>query len=486
MTVIRLIFTPLFAFLLAITLVISLTAAPARGEPLRSALTGTIYVNTTATGADNGTSWTDAFTDLQVALAAAQSGDEIWVATGVYKPGAAREATFQLEDGVALYGGFVGTETALDARDWTANVTVLSGDIDGNDTVDASGVVTDTDNIVGANSYHVVTGNGVTTTAVLDGFIISAGDAQEEDYPHNRGGGMLNDGGSPTLANLLIRGNKAFSTGGGMHNITSAARLTNVTFHSNRAIYGGGLYNVNGSPSLTRVTFQSNRATQEGGGLSNDNGAPALTNVAFRGNSANLGGGLYNANGTPVLTNGILSGNQADRGGALYNRNSSSVFTNVAISGNRATEGGGIYNSNSSLTLQNSILWNNLAVQNLAAIVNDNSIPAIRYSLIQGCNPSGVWNNGCGADDGENLTDVDPLFVATPNPANAPTTTGDLRLQTASPAIDAGDNGAVPAGVTTDLDGNARIFNGVVDLGAYEFQSTISVVYLPTVQNGQP
>ena len=98
---------------------------------------------------------------------AAVSGDQIWVAAGVYYPDESggmtnndRTATFTLIDGVELYGGFAGGETSLSQRNWDANVTVLSGDIDQNDTTDPNGVVTDAANITGNNAYHVVTGGG--------------------------------------------------------------------------------------------------------------------------------------------------------------------------------------------------------------------------------------------------------------------------------------------------------------------------------------
>ncbi len=424
----------------------ALTSQSASAQPHGPAA-AVIFVNRAAGGANNGTSWASAYTDLQAALAGAAGGDEIWVAAGVYTPTSAldqREATFQLRDDVALYGGFAGTEATRSERDWALRLTILSGDIDGNDpNSDGNAIAERASELAGDNSYHVVTGSGVTTTAVLDGFIVTAGNAAAADYPHNRGGGLLNDGGSPTLANLRISGNNASLTGGGMYNITSSARLTNITFNGNTATYGGGLFNVNGTPSLTNVTFQGNSAVEEGGGMSNDNGAPPLTNVIFQGNLAKLGGGLYNANGTPVLTN-------------------------VTVSGNRATTGGGVFNRNSSLMLQNSIVWNNTAGQDGSSLFNDSASAAIRHSLVAGCNPGGVWNGACGFDDGQNLTDVDPLFVAASNPANAPATAGDLRLQAASPAIDAGDTGAVPGAVTTDRDGEERVVNGIVDLGAFE------------------
>lgn len=445
-----------------------------------------IYVNQAASGANNGVSWANAYTELHTALAAASGGDELWVAAGLYKPTSELgqvEATFQLKNDVALYGGFAGTETARAERDWTTRSTILSGDIDGNDpNGDGNFVAENASELTGNNSYHVVTGSGVTTTAVLDGFIVTAGNGAAENYPHNRGGGLLNDQGSPTLTNLLIIGNKASATGGGLHNQQSYARLTNITVSGNSAVYGGGLFNVYGASVLIGVTFQNNSASQEGGGMSNDNAAPLLTNIVFRGNQANLGGGLYNSNSAFPLTNVIFSGNRADQGGGLYNKNSAPTLTNVAVSGNRAMTGGGLYNFSSYPTLQNSIVWNNSAEQTGPTIVDDNGSTAVRHSLLQGCNPNAVWNNACGSDGGQNLADVDPLFVVAPSPGSAPTIAGDLRLQAASPAIDRGDNGVVPGSVTTDLDSQARIVNDIVDLGAYEHPSlTRWRVYLPLV-----
>ena len=95
-----------------------------------------IYVNDDAPGTTHdGASWATAYTDLQSALAAATSGKQIWVAAGTYKPSvpAGRAATFRMIDGVAMYGGFAGYESSLSQRNWQANVTILSGDINGND-----------------------------------------------------------------------------------------------------------------------------------------------------------------------------------------------------------------------------------------------------------------------------------------------------------------------------------------------------------------
>ncbi len=134
----------------------------------------------------DGASWTTAYTDLQTALGIVSSGDQIWVSAGVYTPGEERTDSFNLVPGVALYGGFAGTETVLEDRDWAANPTILSGDIDGDDTnTDGNYVAETPDDIVGGNSYHVVyadgtTGTPITGTTILDGFTITAGQENDE------------------------------------------------------------------------------------------------------------------------------------------------------------------------------------------------------------------------------------------------------------------------------------------------------------------
>ncbi|MBI1293415.1 hypothetical protein GC175_00470 [bacterium] len=430
-----------------------------------------IYVDVDADGANNGTSWANAYTSLQDALADASSGDQIWVAEGVYYPDDgdgqtdnARNSTFQLKNGVALYGGFAGTEGALILRDWVANVTVLSGDLDRNDTVDATGVVTDTANITGTNAYHVITDSGTDGTALLDGFTVTAG-----------------------LANGAFVAPCGPQCGGGMYNsILSRPTLTNIFFSGNSANQGGGMYNHTSFPTLTNVSFSGNSAN-EGGGMYNTASNPTLTNVSFSSNSANGngGGGMFNFMSRPSLKNASFSGNFANaNGGGMHNLGSNPTLVNVSFSGNSANQGGGMFNSLSEIpTIRNSIFWNNRDSSGTgtadASIFNANSTPAIRYSLMQGCNPGGTWNNACGINAVNNLVDADPLFVSSPDPVNAPTTAGDLRLQAGSPAIDAGNNTSITT--SFDLGGAPRIVNEAIDLGAYEYQaSTPTPTHTPT------
>ena len=497
-------------------------------------------------GATSGTcnSWANACT-LQYALSQAVSGDEIWVERGVHYPGTIRADTFTLKNGVALYGGFAGTETKRDQRNWQTNKTILSGDVDGNDTnTDGNHIAETWKDIQGDNTYHVVTGNWTDSTAILDGFVITAGQANGGLFPDNYGGGMDNESSSPTLRNITFSGNSAAFNGGGMYNDSSSPTLTNVTFSGNSAhYYGGGMFNYSGDPTLANVTFSDNSANTEGGGMYNYHSNPTLSNVTFSGNSTSEGGGMYNDSSSPTLanvtfsdnsasegggmsnyysnptlsnvtfsgnstsgsgggmynwwsssprlTNVTFSGNSASEGGGMYNDSSSPTLANVTFSDNSASEGGGMYNWwSSSPRLANVILWGDKSPTG-PEIYNNSSTPAISYSDIQGCGGSGSWNSACGTDGGGNI-DADPRFV---NAAG-----GNLRLQPASPCIDAGNNAAVPAGVTTDLDGNPRFVDiptvpdtgsgmpPIVDMGAYEAQlkQVNYVIFLPLVRRNVP
>ena len=221
-----------------------------------------VYVDGSATGANAGSSWTNAFTNLEDALTGA--GDEIWAAGGTYVPGANRSDSFVLVEAVALYGGFAGGETERGARDWAANPTILSGDI---------GTAGDP----GDNSYHVLRGANLTSATILDGFTISGGNANSANFPESAGGGLYCDG----------------SSGG-----QCSPTLTNVTFSGNSATYGGAIYNS---------------------GQHSGDSSPTLTNVILWGNSAGTAGDvMYNAEATPAISYSVVEGGSAGAGLSIY------------------------------------------------------------------------------------------------------------------------------------------------------------------------
>ena len=350
-----------------------------------------IYVDSGAGGANDGSSWEDAFTDLQDALVAAVSHDEIWVASGTYKPaaGADRTISFVLVDGVGLYGGFVGGETMRDQRDWATYTTTLSGDI---------GAVGDD----GDNSYHVVKCWAVTGRTVLDGFTISGGSADGAE-PDDRGGGMLTTAdGNLEVANCTFGGNRAYAGGGGMYNTgsptiancsfignsmeegsgdgagmynTGSPTLTDCAFSGNSmegSGDGAGMYNT-GNPTLTDCSFTGNSAGTNGGGMYNE-GSPGLASCAFIDNSAGNGGGMFES-GSATMTDSAFNANSADYGGGMYDEDGSPTLSKCTFSDNSAGTGGGLFESGSAAVTDCS--FNANSADHGGGMYNDDGIPTV-------------------------------------------------------------------------------------------------------------
>ncbi|MFT3892415.1 MAG: choice-of-anchor Q domain-containing protein [Anaerolineales bacterium] len=430
----------------------------------------TIYVKHNANGLNNGTSWANAYNDLQSALTAALSGDEIWVAAGIYKPttGTDRSISFALKNGVAVYGGFAGNETILSQRDYRANITILSGDI---------GVLdVNTD-----NSYHVVVSSNTNSSTILDGFTVTGGNADGSSInPQGRGGGMLNVGGDPTLSNIIFSNNSA-TLGGGMFNEGvdlgygnwngGDPILTNISFTDNSATEGGGMENMNhSSPTLMNVTFSGNTATRTGGGMDNFKScSPTLTNVTFKENSAGAGGGMENSDySQPTLTNVTFINNTAEIGGGLGNYSSSPTLTNVTFIDNVAIgadppvtvspgSGGGIYNgNNSNPVIRNTILWGNTALDG-AQVYDATSTPVVSNSVVQG-----------GYAGGTNIITADPKLGTLGDYGGF---TETIPLLAGSPAIDTGNDAFCPE---TDQRGVTRPQGSHCDIGAYEYVPPIT------------
>jgi parallel beta-helix repeat protein len=294
------------------------------------------------------------------------------------------------------------------------------------------------------------------------------------------GGGMYNGTGSPIIDNCIFSSNTA-NYGGGMCNRDSSATVTNCSFSSNSAgktfqHRGGGMYNDGGSVTVTGCRFTSNSANQ-GGGMYSDQTSLTLTNCTFELNLAldegwltfanGQGGGMYIWCSSANVTNCVFRSNVAQatllmwaNGGGLYNAGTASLspkLTNCTFRGNEAEgivgdRGGAIYNSSGTITVANCILWGDSPYE-----ISNYGYHTITYSDVQG-----GWS-------GTGNLNADPLFRD-----------ADGRLSWNSPCIDRGDNSAI-SGVATDRDGNPRIVDGnfdgnpVVDMGAYEKQTTLYV-----------
>jgi predicted outer membrane repeat protein len=488
------------------------------------------YVNVNVSGGDHsGTSWTNADPDLQHAITNAAAGCEIWVAKGTYGPkGSSRLDSVFLKEGVSVYGGFSGngTETNRTDRDWQTNVTTISGEKGSPHPVDND------------NYYNVVWAYQITSAAILDGFTITGGYADDANYHY--GGGIEIIQSSPTLSNLKIVENQAYF-GGGIDFTQSSPALTNVSFWNNYTLSGGGsgggaYVRDNSHPNLHHVQFYNNVSNSTaneggGGGLYNDqtSGGLNLTDVLFQGNSAaHGGGGMYNykvhanlirvrflfnhaAFGGGLLMDGEdythsqlvnveFDGNEAissgGKGGGLFNYQSSPLLINVFFAKNSAYYyGGGIGNYKSSPTLTNVSFSLNTAPNGAGIYNSENSHPIIHNSILWGDTTGEIYHDpgfaastvtiayslvqGCNPGGTWNTalcgtSGGNNLTDADPNFEDPGNY--DLHLTIGSPAINKGSNDY--ASVTpVDMDEGPRVQNGIVDLGPYEL--LFYPIYLP-------
>jgi parallel beta-helix repeat protein len=461
-----------------------------------------IYVDVDAPGANNGSSWENAYLSLQDALAdAAEKKVEIRVAQGVYKPdrrlgtgrfprmvsSGDRTATFQLINNVIVVGGYAGFGKPYpDERKVYFYETILSGDLSGNDGPNF------TNN--SENSYHVVkVGGGIDAEALLDGFTITAGNA---DGPESFGGGMYIDSGGPAVINCTIIGNTAIDDGGGVYchdssrpyfidciitqnsarnhgggvfcKSKSTPTISSCTIHENSAEYGGGLYSDRGRLEVTNCTISGNTARQDGGAFYSVGVPSQIESNIVMGNSAQRSGGGIFFDTALRINNNLITDNLAQYGGGIYCLSSSSKMYNNTIVRNLATGygGGGIYCGDSSPSVVNTILWNNSPDE---IYLKESSFTAT-YSNVQGGWP-GVGN-----------INADPLFADADGADGViGTEDDDLSLLPGSPCNNAGNNSAVPPWLDTDLDGNPRIMNDIVDMGAYEQTDILTVCYVDAI-----
>lgn len=320
--------------------------------------------------------------------------------------------------------------------------------------------------------------SGETSKSVLSGFVIRYGQA-------DKGAGILCDSSSPTISNCTIMANKAYkfaaadtySYGGGIYCNGASPIITNCVISGNSSeaytdqswyytgtSYGGGIYCKGGSPTITNCTVSGNMALAighyvahaYGGGIYSDASSPIIANCDFSNNSLTAannsqGGGMFFTASFPSLVNTVINSNSSKLGAGIYFSLTPGSLTNCTIVRNTASEdGGGLYCDKSSPTIVNSILWQDYAQVAFNEISKDaTSSPTVTYSDV------------LGGYDGAGNIDANPVFKNIG--------TGDFHLDTTSPCIDTGNNGA-PELPAKDKDNKPRIVNGIVDMGAYEFQ----------------
>ncbi|MDE7442923.1 MAG: hypothetical protein K2M65_02040, partial [Muribaculaceae bacterium] len=484
----------------------------------------------TIDGSGDGSSWAQASSDLQATIDASANGDEIWVAKGTYRPTAliksnkATSKAFIMKDGVSIYGGFAGNETALSERATGAkpydmtNATILSADDDTPDTwtrilVDGyrwtwentSNVVPGTKN----NNTHVIYCNAaLTAPTVIDGFTLTGGNANV--WQAKAAGGAVYGLGALALKNCRITENSAYFTaeaddcntyggavyldGGSMDNCYIAkayshssygngygggvyankANITNCTFEDCVGLDGGGAVYMKGG-TLDNCDFT--RCYGSAGGAIVNNGG-VVTNITILDCRALNGGGIYNAGN---VTNALIRGCYADaeiyssnggKGGAIYNI--SGDVAGCAAFNNTSWDGGGIY-INGGRVINSTVLNNSVRNENGAANIygstTDNTLNSIDDAATEMSNfMSATSFSGCAT------TDAQTVMLQS----------ADWSLAPGSEFI---DKGTAVEGFTsgTDLAGNPRVAGAAIDRGAYESQGdskvpTIVLTFAPGTQ----
>jgi len=471
-------------------------------------------VDADAVGADNGTTWIDAFPDLQDALAAAGAGDEIWVAEGLYTPSDwDATASYFLESGVGLYGGFAGTESSRDERDWRAHETILSGDIGRDDVVGSGSYWYGNWQRNTANVGHVLVGSGTDETAVLDGFTVADGATGPDGTPAGDelmyGSGIYIVSGSPTIRNCRFEHNlAAFAAGGAIYCLDASPTIVNCDIsenyvHSGR---GGGIFTYGTSaPVIEDCSFRYNQAVSGSGdtmgaGIDHEGSHPiTVLRCTFDGNVARgfyavgsdvaYGGGLASFWSPITVEDCLFVGNQATIGGGLIAWNHATVVNCIFLA-NKAVprpndpypEIGGFGAGacayafqNHEMDLINCTVAFNTGKKLVGVCGEWNATVNIRNAVVWGNVAShpdfkGYYREQAGGFDArysciQNIfeksdVDGDPLELDK-IPGCIDDDPGfvsgqDPHLTPGSPCIDAGNNTFVPGGVEHDYDSLAR------------------------------
>lgn len=483
------------------------------------------YVKPTASGSGNGSSWANASSDLQAIINSSSTGDEVWVAAGTYLPtrdpfGNAsptnpRDKTFRLKGGVDVYGGFAGNETSITARNISANITILSGDI--------GTAINSSD-----NCYHVVLMviSGSSPGCILDGFKIKDGNANS--WPNitvnsisilrGNGGGIYAYGGTGSVfRNLHIYNNYATDNGGGIYVEAGKYTIKFDSIYNNYSPWHGGGMFINGNSLLDSNTLYSNNAGRDGGGayIASQtvlNGNAIYNNYAGDYQGSRGGGVYFNAPDSSKITNNTIFNNSSRHSGAVggglyltgdtttaYHISNNQMFLNTAHAAGGAVylykarycnfinntfygnvlslllsstpRGGAIYNNNVPSHYINNIFWKNIRV---FGWTNEDDVNSYIFDT------SYIKNNifQLASNLPGNMFGVNPLFVnesKTLGNDSIPGTADDgLMLKVCSPAVNAGMSSVLSS---RDILGSSRIGN--YDIGAFEYPNVGPVIASP-------
>ena len=342
----------------------------------------------------------------------------------------------------------------------------------------------DVTTIDGNQTGSVVTfSQGETLLSILDGFKIMNGSGNA-GYS-NRGGGIYCSGASPLIRNNIISYNEVLDDGGGIYCSGSPHILNNVISsnyargeHSGYNCGGGGVY-CSGNALIEGNTISGNSANKigssidgYGGGIETYFSSPTIKNNTVSGNSIfyGYGGGLCCKGGAPIITGNLISNNyvsQAWYGGGLYLDGSSPIMTNNTIANNHADSGGGMYSMYSTPEIINCTIVENWCSLYGSGIFFTGDIPVIKNTILWDNESSQLFSHSYTADvsfscieggyPGTGNIDDDPLFADS----------STIHLTFPSPCKDTGDNSSVTE--PFDFEGDPRITDGTVDMGADEF-----------------
>lgn len=395
-----------------------------------------LYVDSSATGLGDGSSWVNASPDLTRAMKYANRNTDIWVAKGTYIPTenmsrpdkvGERYNHFSLPLNVNLYGGFAGNEINLENRDFKNNVTILSGDINQNDIITGSGrdlkINNNTENLY--NVIYLSSNNVSYGDVIIDGFTITGGNADV-----------------------------SYSGGGAINTYEADINIRNCVFYGNESKYTGGAVYFNGSR----------------------NSGPVIENSIFFNNRSDSRGGALGFNSPILLKNILFFGNYTENGGgAIFNSGYYGVnFYNLTIVDNYSkTDGAAIYNDDTNFNLYNSIVNNNQSSDGIEIYSN----------VYNGTEDIGIYNSimkptgeSCEVDNETNLI-VENLYYPNIEFFNFNNPIGDdnlwftnddgYQLKADSIGIELGDS-SYAVDIVKDIKGDSRIQGKTVDIGAYE------------------
>ena len=499
------------------------------------------YVDgTNGLDSNNGKDWTTAKKTIQAAISAANSDstsytDEVWV-KGATGSGITYNEHVSMYNGISIYGGFAGTETSRDLRNWSNYKTIISG--------------------TGLNSSVISAIGSMGNDTVIDGFTIQGGVGSLSGS--NRVGGGIECrpgsmyGASPTIRHNYFSGNSA-TYGGAIYADGSASPvITDNTFYYNTGTAGvtfycsygspvfsgnvctgdfasylcGGLYLLNTSNAVisgntinycttagisgssnSNLTITGNTIGGSGEGIDCSGGSAIISSNTLTSNTA--GGGIHcsSLSSASIFNNKISGNSGTSYGGGIYCNNSSSTVLaiyNNFITGNTATsKGGGIYLSGGTQSsVTNNTIANNTCSGSCGIYLN-NAGTTLTNNIIKGSSVCVAINSGgttptVTCNDVWNTTLNGNEYSWTPEPTGsngnisadpAFVSTSDFHLQSTSSCIDAGSDSAVQTG-WLDIDNEPRHYDvdgvgtALVDMGADEYYPNYSTN--PIVDRGMP